>query len=297
MGRWMLPIIAILSISTAVACSSTVAGSAGQGSAAAAGSAAGSAPGSAHQGVSEGLPTGSGAENGSSSSGARSGSTSHSNSSKSSRSSVVSAAVALTGTVTSASWVQDSKASVLVSYQCTSSAATVLNLAWSYDGLGGNTSSPVTCTGKATQVSLDTSDQILWVHGSTIGIQDSFTSGGQTFGSSSTNFTVGEASNHANDSTNSAGGLSIFGTLFTYTIDCVGPPGTTLTMHASALYNGNTHSIPSFTDSTCNGDQRHQDYVDNQNGFPDGASIEVDWFLSSGGGGASPIFKTTVMEP
>jgi hypothetical protein len=297
MSRWMLPIAATLSISMAVACSSAVAGSAGQGSLTAGGSAADSAPASARPGVSEGAPTNSEAASGFNSGGSRSGSsttTSHSNSSKSS---VVSAAVALTGTVTSTSWVQDSKASVLVSYQCTSSAATVLNLAWSYDGLGGNTSSPVTCNGRATQVSLDTSDQILWVDGSTIGIQDSFTSGGQTFGNSSTNFKVGEASNHANDSTNAASGLSIFGTLFTYTIDCVGPPGTTLTMRASALYNGNTYSIPSFTDVTCNGPQRHQDYVNNQNGFPDGASIEIDWFLASGTGGASPVFKTTVMEP
>jgi hypothetical protein len=296
MARWMLPIAAFLTMITTVACSSAVAGSSsGHGSLAVEDSAGDASSGSSSSNGSIGLSDSSGALSGSSGSQPGSGkTTSQSHSSKSSASNV---AVALTGTVASVAWVQDSKASVLVNYQCTSSNATVLNLAWSYDGLGGNTSSAVTCTGQSAQVTVDTSDQILWVDGSTIGIQDSFTSSGQNFGAGGTSFKVGEATNRSNDDTNAASGFSIFGLLLTYTIDCVGPPGTNLTLKASAKFNGATYAIPSFTDTTCNGPQRHQDYVANPAGFPNEQPIEIDYFLATGTGGASPIFTTTVSEP
>jgi hypothetical protein len=297
MTRWILSIAAFLAMITTVACSSSLSGSAsGPGTLAVRGSLGEAVPsgflsseGSTTVSSSSSALTGQG--------GSQSGSGHTTSQSRSSKSLAASAPVALTGAVASAAWVQDSKASVLVNYQCTSSGATVLNLAWSYDGLGGNTSSAVTCNGKNAQVTVDTSDQIRWVDGSTIGIQDSFTSSGQTFGAGGTNFTVGEATDRSNDDTNAAGGFIIFGTLLTYTIDCVGPPGTSLTLKASAKYNGATYSIPSFTDTTCNGPQRHQDYVANPAGFPDGSSIEIDYFLATGSGGASPIFTATVSEP
>jgi hypothetical protein len=289
----MLPIAAFLTMITTVACSSAVAGSSsGQGSLAVEASG-----GSTSSRGSIGLSDSSGALNGSSGSNGPSAGSVTTSQSHSSKSSASSPAVALTGTVASVAWVQDSKASVLVSYQCTSSTSTVLNLAWSYDGLGGNTSSAVTCNGQSAQATVDTSDQILWVNGSTIGIQDSFTSNGHSFGGGATNFAVGEATNRSNDSTNGASGFSIFGLLLTYTIDCVGPPGTRLTLSASAKFNGATYSIPSFTDTTCNGPQRHQDYVVNPNGFPDAQTIEIDYILATGTGGASPLFTATVEEP